>query len=263
MDRKRREATRSTGENDSEQRARHLVELMRSGEIKREKVEFAAFLGDEPARMVIEYDEGDIPEEATNVYDVAGQVEFFQYINHAFGHDAMISMFQSSLKELQDLVEAYMKLQSLDSAQSMKQTIGLLDQIIIGDWEGNDSVESILSSIQQDIINVQNSVPKTNVDRAYALAPLEMAKSLLESLAMKTDSLPGESFDDFVSHLSQNYDTPPSDELLETVSEQLMNEIDDIGLDVDNTGERERNVIDFLLRIMQRGALKWALKDVK
>ncbi len=274
MDRRVQDAARLNEPGDIEQQAQLLREKMRAGDIEKNKVEFAAFLGDVPARQIVSEEDYQV----SNFRVSENSVEaFFSDVVEKFGILAYTAMMTEVLKEYQYVYLAYKKINGLETEPTSVNLVfeelhkmlekNRLDQIKLNHLK--HVLKEEIYSHQDRIVNNQDA----NLEEMYGETPDDqVGLGMLHSLASLLDEIsenPDHSMYDspyealFSTYVS--FGAGLSAPLLAELPESLRSNLERTMVTRnDDVLETDYDAIDqMFLKMMKKGGLKWALKDVK
>jgi hypothetical protein len=267
MDRKITEAKRDHS-GDLEIEARKIAEMMRSGELPKENVEFAAFLGSEPAKLIVP--EEDLPSISFRSYKSLEDLdkghpdiqEFFEVIHQQFGPQAYASLLLEPVKEFKPLYTEFLQSENQEPQDNLDKAIMLGQRFLSGEELAQEEVRRVLESTSAEHIQFIGN-QEFGIDSFYGVHPLLSAINLLRFISTNEPSyrhftLETQAFSRHKRRISSNLLRKLPDLLIEAISST---QNDDIW---NRAGAEQSDAVDaMILKIMKKGGLEWALKDVK
>lgn len=282
MDKEIQRAGRPNDPGDREQQAQHLAELLRSGEIEKSKVEFAAFLGFESAKALTneEYD-----------YEVFENgrlsTKFFEMVIEKFGIQAYLSLLKGPIEEFLPVHKAYLQHHDIELSDKLDVLLGIFEEVLASKSDSFAMAKTLskgtqlLGDIEEELNTLWDSLPEDIPDDYFfGRLSLKAARHLTRDMFARTlDLSTGSSkrknryltqsvLDEFQVELL-NFDIYPHEYLFDSLPNDVQNlytqyDITTMdSLDTQIIDERSEFVLKIILSMMKRSALNWALKDVK
>jgi len=266
MDRRKRELGRSNDAGDVEQQTKHLRELMRSGDIEKKKVEFAAFLGYQPAKLVLSSENFVVPTFNRN-QTYQKKEEFFGTIVEKFGKEAYFSMFTELLEVAHDFYRGIYEIEGKKPNPAINKSIDLLKNVLNGKDALDVEISALIAEINEMVQDRGYNFSHANVtnDGRLGFSVVGGVMGLLRSIVQKDWSEEtGTDYRYAYNSLAFPYfeSQIPTEELLSKVSPEVRENIKRIN-HISDSNERHDAVELMILGMMKKGGLKWALKDVK
>ncbi len=279
MDQRKRELGRGNAENDIEQQAQHLAELMRSVELEREKVAFMAFLGDEVSRLIIPESEYKSPDFSSTM-ELEDRKKFFDFIENEFGKLAVLSLFKSVFSDFRSFYVGYVQQLGSHPIDEFDDAITLIGEILDGKELSED--ERLILTVdlnteynrvrqieyENRIANGEGDFMPQDSDSKYALGLLDSVGVILQYLdpvdsSLTRDIHPATAYESLANSFLRTHDLP-SGNLLVNMPEDLKQAFEELSGYRYTSSEEEADTIDkLLLTRMKHHGHEWALKDVK